>query len=348
MRRCKSCLAVDAIEEVRINKDGRCSFCSGESHFGVLKDPQVRKQYEEKDRLYAEFLKKLKDVKGSGKYDCILAYSGGKDSTYLMKFLLDNSDLRILAVTVDNGLESDVALKNIERIKELLPIDHRMLKDHVQVSLKVYRKLLTSEYEKNSVDRICRVCTVIWQSALLKTAVEEKVPMIILGYSPDQIEYYFYKIADTRLRSDWFPDELLKKEDFTGPELETFWNGADTKDDDIPEVFLPFHVFPEYSPDKIRQELKDSGLLSKGNSSQLVTNCKLNWLMIYRDYKNLGYNSHLPSFSFKIRKGMENRFSWRVQLAMAKLFIGNAIVPRKVMKHTLKKLGLTFSDLTKS
>lgn len=60
---------------------------------------------------------------GEGKrYDCIIGLSGGTDSCYLLH-LAKLCGLRPLAVNLDNGWSSDIAVKNMKKITGLLNID---------------------------------------------------------------------------------------------------------------------------------------------------------------------------------------------------------------------------------
>jgi len=60
---------------------------------------------------------------GVGKeYDCIIGVSGGVDSTYVA-YLVKKLGLRPLAVHLDNGWNSELAVKNIERVLNTLGID---------------------------------------------------------------------------------------------------------------------------------------------------------------------------------------------------------------------------------
>ena len=60
---------------------------------------------------------------GKGKaYDCLIGLSGGVDSTYVA-YLVKKHGLRPLAVHLDNGWNSELAVKNIENIVRKLNID---------------------------------------------------------------------------------------------------------------------------------------------------------------------------------------------------------------------------------
>lgn len=64
-------------------------------------------------------------IKAAGKgkpYDCLIGLSGGVDSTYVA-WLVKDLGLRPLAVHLDNGWNSELAVKNIENIISKLGID---------------------------------------------------------------------------------------------------------------------------------------------------------------------------------------------------------------------------------
>lgn len=60
---------------------------------------------------------------GIGKpYDCIMGVSGGVDSTYSI-YLAKRAGLRPLAIHLDNGWDSELAVNNIERVLRKLDVD---------------------------------------------------------------------------------------------------------------------------------------------------------------------------------------------------------------------------------
>lgn len=74
---------------------------------------------EEKLNLLVDKIKK----EGKGKrYDCLIGLSGGVDSTYVA-YLVRGLGLRPLAVHLDNGWDSELAVKNVENIITKLGFD---------------------------------------------------------------------------------------------------------------------------------------------------------------------------------------------------------------------------------
>lgn len=72
-----------------------------------------------------ELIKLVDNIKSAGKsseYDCIIGLSGGVDSSYVA-YMVKQLGLRPLAVHLDNGWNSELAVKNIEQIVKKLDID---------------------------------------------------------------------------------------------------------------------------------------------------------------------------------------------------------------------------------
>jgi N-acetyl sugar amidotransferase len=69
-----------------------------------------------------EMLSEIKRDAGNNQYDCLIGLSGGVDSTYLA-YLTKQWGLRPLILHVDNGWNSELAVKNIENVVSKLGLD---------------------------------------------------------------------------------------------------------------------------------------------------------------------------------------------------------------------------------
>lgn len=77
------------------------------------------------------------------KYDCIIGVSGGTDSCYLLYIAKEKYGLRPLAVNLDNGWSSDIAVQNIKRVTKALDIDFETYVidyEEVKAVLRAYMK----------------------------------------------------------------------------------------------------------------------------------------------------------------------------------------------------------------
>jgi len=77
---------------------------------------------EEARRALSSWIERMKTSGREREYDCIIGVSGGADSTYVA-YLVRQYGLRALAVHFDNGWDSELAVKNIERVLDRLGID---------------------------------------------------------------------------------------------------------------------------------------------------------------------------------------------------------------------------------
>ena len=103
---------------ITFNDQGLCNLCSD----FLENRQQVIKITDNNDSLKELFFK-IKTQSKKRKYDCIIGLSGGVDSSYLA-VLAHNYGLRILAVHLDNGWNSPIAVKNINSLVSKLNIDY--------------------------------------------------------------------------------------------------------------------------------------------------------------------------------------------------------------------------------
>jgi len=116
---CTRCiLDTNDYPEIVFDKDGVCNICHT---FDQIKASNVYSGEKGQQKLE----KLLSDVRISAKgkeYDCVLAISGGTDSTYLA-YLCKQWGLNPIALHVDNGWNSELAVKNIEETVKRLGFD---------------------------------------------------------------------------------------------------------------------------------------------------------------------------------------------------------------------------------
>jgi len=103
---------------IEFDEIGICNHCY--DHDRMLKQEVISG---DAGRKYLDQLVQKIKREGDGKsYDCIVGVSGGVDSTYVAYFA-KGLGLRTLAVHVDNGWDSELAVKNIEEVVKRLDID---------------------------------------------------------------------------------------------------------------------------------------------------------------------------------------------------------------------------------
>jgi NH3-dependent NAD+ synthetase len=104
---------------ITFDEHGYCNHCSEY----LLKTKQHIYQGDVSDAALQKIVEKIKR-KGKGKkYDCILGISGGIDSCYAA-YICKQLGIRVLAVHMDNGWNSEAAVKNIKYVVSKLGIDY--------------------------------------------------------------------------------------------------------------------------------------------------------------------------------------------------------------------------------
>ena len=125
---------------------------------------------------WKEIVKKIKYRKNKkSKYDCIIGVSGGTDSCYLM-MLAKKYKLNPLAVNLDNGWNSKIAVSNIKKVTESLNID---LETYV-INYEEIKDLMCS-YMRASLSWIDAPTDLAIRSVLYKIAQKEKIKYILVG-----------------------------------------------------------------------------------------------------------------------------------------------------------------------
>lgn len=105
--------------DITFDDKGVCSNC-------VSREERLRRLLIPEEARPEALRKLVEEVKSRGKgkkYDCIIGVSGGVDSTYVAYLVKETLGLRPLAVHLDNGWNSELAVKNIERVLNTLGID---------------------------------------------------------------------------------------------------------------------------------------------------------------------------------------------------------------------------------
>ncbi len=117
-RICTRCVMDTTDPKIRFDDEGVCNYCRG--YFERLK----RRLFTGR-RARSALDRALNHIKAEGRgkpYDCVIGVSGGVDST-MVAYHVKRLGLRPLAVHLDNGWNSELAVDNITRTLETLGID---------------------------------------------------------------------------------------------------------------------------------------------------------------------------------------------------------------------------------
>lgn len=168
---CSRCVMDTTDKEIVFDENGICNHCKG--YFEKIKTRVFKgEEGEKRIKEIIEIIKKQGQIK---KYDCIIGFSGGTDSTYVI-YLAKQLGLRALIVHLDNGWNSDIATKNIIRAIRKLSFE---LYTHV-IDWEEFKDLQLS-YLKAGVIDIEALTDQAIKATLFKAAIEKDIKYIITG-----------------------------------------------------------------------------------------------------------------------------------------------------------------------
>lgn len=117
---CTRCVMDTTDPDIIFDENGICNRCKKAEE--LLNIAPYSLTEEEKRKELERLVKKIKEVGKERDYDCIIGVSGGTDSTYVA-YIVVKLGLRPLAIHLDNGWNSELAVKNIENTVKNLDID---------------------------------------------------------------------------------------------------------------------------------------------------------------------------------------------------------------------------------
>jgi len=157
---CRRCVMNTTDPGIYFDKNGVCNHCH---EYDLAVAARIFPEKIAKQKLGA-LVKQIKSDGRNKSYDCVIGVSGGIDSTYVA-YLVRQLGLRPLAVHLDNGWNSELAVKNIERVLRKLKID---LHTHV-INWKEFRDLQLSFLKASTPDSEIptdhAIVSLMWHSA---------------------------------------------------------------------------------------------------------------------------------------------------------------------------------------
>ena len=131
MKRCVKCGLPETHETIVFDSDRACNICNQTGAQKSSIDWDSRKK--DLDKL-------VEDYRGKGDYDCIVPFSGGKDSTWTLYYLVKEYGLKPLVVRFDHGFLRPQLEKNVKNTIRELGVDILTFKDGMIVHKDTYYK----------------------------------------------------------------------------------------------------------------------------------------------------------------------------------------------------------------
>ena len=331
-RCCKQCGLSSNHPDSKINKDGVCHIC-----IEYEKNKEYAQQYFGPIEELHKILEKAKKSK-TGKYDCIMLFSGGKDSTYVLYQLIEMG-MHPLAFSLDNGYISEEAKANINRIIEDLGLDLVWGAPPINEMNEIFVDSL------KRFSNVCNGCFKTIYTLSVSLAREKGIKYIITGLSRGQFfetrvaELFKNKIFDSK-DIDRNIIEARKAyhrmDDAVSRNLDVSVFNDDNVFEDI--HFVDFYRYCDVSLEDLYEFLNTQVPWKRPGDTGRSTNCLINETGIYVHKNERGYHNYALPYSWDVRLGTKEH-----NAALEEL---DDEIDETQAREMLKKIGYDQNDKT--
>ncbi|TVR39921.1 MAG: N-acetyl sugar amidotransferase [Planctomycetota bacterium] len=179
VRRCVKCGLPETYETIEFDAHGVCNVCRQKEHRDTAIDWAARKQM--LNQLVEEY-------RGKTAYDVIVPFSGGKDSTWTLYYLMKEYNLKPLVVQFDHGFMRPGLRENNERTFRKLGVEVHSFRPNWRV---VKRVMLEALIRKGD---FCWHCHTGIFAYPMWVALKEQTPLVMWGEpSSEYTAYYDYR-----------------------------------------------------------------------------------------------------------------------------------------------------------
>jgi len=177
LTRCTRCVMPETWESINFDEQGVCNIC---------RNAEIKKTIDWTKKRQ-EFIKIINQYKGKGLYDCLVPFSGGKDSTYTLYTLMRDYGLKPLVVSFDHGFYRPRTLANRVKVQKILGVDFMNFRSDWQV---VKKLMLESLKRKGDFHWHGHTGSFAFP---MQVAVRFQVPLVIWGEpSAEYTGHYAY------------------------------------------------------------------------------------------------------------------------------------------------------------
>lgn len=178
LRRCARCVIPETHETLMFDEFGVCNIC---------RQQEVKKDLIDWESRKTDLAELINTYRGKHAYDCIVPFSGGKDSTFTLWYLVKEYNLKPLVVQFDHGFMRPNLRQNNERTFKKLGVDVLSFRPNWHV----VRKLMLESLRRKG--DFCWHCHTGIFSYPMQIAVKFNVPLLFWGEpSAEYTSYYSY------------------------------------------------------------------------------------------------------------------------------------------------------------
>ena len=119
LRRCTKCILPETMPFINFDSSGICNYCS---NYIKRNNP----------RPASQLLELLKPYRRNNEADCIIPFSGGRDSSWGLHLAVKELKLKPITYTYDWGMVTDLGRRNISRMCSILGVENIIIAANIE------------------------------------------------------------------------------------------------------------------------------------------------------------------------------------------------------------------------
>ncbi|MCT8126382.1 glucosamine 6-phosphate synthetase [Alishewanella sp. BS5-314] len=131
LKRCTRCILPETMPYIHFDEHGVCNYCH---HYKPRNVPRPKE----------ELFELVKPYRRSNELDCIVPFSGGRDSCYGLHLIVKELGMKPVTYTYDWGMVTDLGRRNISRMCAELGVENIIIADDIAKKRENIRKNLVA------------------------------------------------------------------------------------------------------------------------------------------------------------------------------------------------------------
>ena len=118
IKRCSKCILPETMPFIEFDDDGICNYCN---NYELRNNPRPQEELFDLVRSYRR----------TNENDCIVPFSGGRDSCYGLHLIVNELGMKPITYTYDWGMVTDLGRRNISRMCSRLGVENIIVADDI-------------------------------------------------------------------------------------------------------------------------------------------------------------------------------------------------------------------------
>ena len=351
LKRCTKCILPENYTGIEFDKDGVCNYCNEE----VKKNPYLGKE------KLIERINEILSHHPDRKYDCVVGFSGGRDSTFLLWYIVKELHFKPLAVFIDSGLIPEQTILNIRKTVQILNVDLKIIKnDSLKKIFKIHFNAWLKRPKPETLITLCVGCRLGVNKFIDDEAVKQGIPIVLGGGSPFEGKHYKSNLIKLNPGHTGKPSFIFGylKHIILNPFLVINPKSLSTQ---LQEYYITFyrqkriisrhnitrlalyHAYIRWEEKTIEKTLKEELKWERypGLNTSYRGDCEIGLIRQYLYWKLLGYNDKDDHLSCLVRDHQLTR-----EEALRRLDDEHNI-PKEILKKICDKADINYNDIEK-